>query len=226
MEITIKNNWDDITWKEYEQIEQILTTDIPSDYKAVHLVSVLTGKPVDELEVLPISQFQKLLPSLEFLQTQPETHYHQFEYSINGREYEFKGKLDEITTAQYVDYRTYMDKEDKDVVELMSAFMIPKNHDYNDGYDMEQVKSDIGDMCWLDVRAAAFFFKIQLAAYILILKSSLVKDLKKEMKKEKNYKEKMILKHKIKMLEESFNNSVSSLLSSRSAKNPIPPLTQ
>lgn len=220
MEITIKNNWDDITWKEYEQIEQILNTDIPSDYKAVHLVSVLTGKSVEELELLPISQFQKFLPALEFLQTEPETHTHQFEYTINGREYDFKGKIDELTTAQYIDYRAYMNEEDKDVIKLMSVFLIPKGHDYNDGYDMEQVMSDIGDMCWLDVRAAAFFFRAWLAAYILILKSSLQKTMKKTMKG-KTFKEKKEIKKQIQELEVSFNNSASSLLSSALQKNPI-----
>lgn len=211
MEITIKNNWDDITWREYEQIEQILNTDIPSDYKAVHLVSVLTGKSVEELEVLPISQFQKLLPALEFLQTEPETHTHKFEYNINGREYDFRGKIDELTTAQYIDYRAYMSEEDKDVIKLMSVFLIPKGHDYNDGYDMEQVKSDIGDMCWLDVRAAAFFFRAWLTAYTLILKSSLVKAMKKTMKG-KTFKEKREIKKQIQELKVSFNNSASSLL--------------
>lgn len=211
MEITIKNNWDDITWKEYEQIEQILNTDIPSDYKAVHLISVLTGKSVEELEVLPISQFQKFLPALEFLQTEPETHTHQFEYTVNGREYDFRGKIEEITTAQYIDYRAYMSEEDKDVIKLMSVFLIPKGHDYNDGYDMEQVKSDIGDMCWLDVRAASFFFRIWLSCYTLILKSSLQKTLKKTMKG-KTLKEKKEIKKQIQELEVSFNNSASSLL--------------
>lgn len=212
MEITIKNNWDEITWKEYEQIEQILNADIPSDYKAVHLISVLTGLEVDKIEVLPVSQFQKLLPALEFLEIEPETHTHQFEYIVNGREYDFKGKLDEITTAQYIDYRAYMNEEDKDIIKLMSVFLIPKGHDYNDGYDIEQVKSDIGDMCWLDIRAASFFFRIQLAAYILILKSSLVKAMKKTMKG-KTFKEKKEIKKQIQELEESFNNSASSLLS-------------
>lgn len=211
MEITIKNNWDEITWKEYEHIEQILNTDIPLDYKTVHLISVLTGKSVEELEVLPISQFQKLLPALEFLQTEPETHTHQFEYTINGREYDFRGKIDELTTAQYIDYRAYMDEEDKDVIKLMSVFLIPKGHDYNDGYDMEQVKSDIGDMCWLDVRAAAFFFRAWLTAYTLILKSFLVKAMKKTMKG-KTFKEKREIKNQIQELEVSFNNSASSLL--------------
>lgn len=212
MKITIKNNWDEITWREYEQIEQILNTDIPSDYKAIHLVSVLTGKSVEEIEKLTVTQFTQLAEHLKFLETEPETHTHQFEYTVNGREYDFKGKIDEITTAMYIDYRAYMNEEDKDVIKLMSVFMIPKGHDYNDGYDMEQVMSDIGDMCWLDVRAVAFFFRVWLAAYTVILKSSLVKAMKKTMKG-KTFKEKKEIKKQIQELEESFNNSASSLLS-------------
>lgn len=223
MEITIKNNWDEITWKEYEQIEQIINTDIPSDYKAIHLISVLTNKSVEEIENLTVTQFSKLAEHLKFLETEPETHTHQFEYTINGREYDFKGKIEEITTAQYVDYRAYI--EEKDVIKLMSIFLIPKDHEYNDGYDMEQVRSDIGDMCWLDVRAVSFFFRLQLAAYILIMSRSLIKSMKKTMKN-KTFKEKKEIKKQIKEMETSFNNSASSLLSVECVNYPIHLLTQ
>lgn len=207
MEIKIKNNWNEITWNEYEQIEQILNADIPSDYKTVHLVSILTGLSIEEVENLPITQFQRLLPALEFIKKQPKTHHHKFEYIVNGREYIFRGKLDEITTAQYIDYRAQMTEEDKDVVNLFACFLIPKGHDYNDGYDMNQVKSDIGDMNWLDVRAAAFFFRLQLATYILILKSSLRKTLKKAKATKKERKQ----------VEESLNNMAYCLLYSKPA---------
>lgn len=226
MDITIKNSWEDITWSEYTQIEQILNTDIPSDYKAVHLVSVLTGISVDELERLPISQFQRLLPALDFLYTEPDTHVHQFEYTVNGRQYKFTGKIDEITTAQYIDYRSYMEKDDKDVVELMSAFMIPVGHDYNDGYDMEQVRNDIGDMCWLDVRAAAFFFRLWLASYITIFKSSLMAELKQQKKTLKTKQEVKQLKQQMKELETSLDSSVWSLLFSESVTMPRLNLTK
>lgn len=223
--LTIKNSWDEITWKEYEQIEQILNTDIPSDYKSVHLLSVLTGMTVAQVENLPITTVQRLMPHLDFLYTEPDTHAHQFEYTVNGREYSFKGKLDEITTAQYIDYRSYMQEENKDVVKLLSVFMIPKGHDYNDGYDIEQVQSDINDMCWLDVRAAAFFFRLQLAAYILILKSSLETTLKATMKG-KNGKQKKQIQKDIKAMQESFNNTAYCLLSSESVNAAIQNLTK
>lgn len=223
--LTIKNNWDEITWREYEQLEQILNTDIPSDYKSVHLIAVLTGLSVEEIENLPITTVQRLMPHLDFLYTEPETHTHKFEYTINGRVYDFKGKLDEITTAQYIDYRSYMEEENKDVVKLMSVFMIPKGHEYNDGYDIEQVQSDISDMCWLDVRAAAFFFRLQLAAYILILKSSLETTLKATMKG-KNRRQKKQIQKDIKAMQESFNNTAYCLLSSESVNAAIQNLTK
>lgn len=212
MKITIKNSWDSLSWKEYEQIEQIINADIPSDYKAVHLISILTGLEIEQIESLPITEIQKLIPALEFLKSEPETHKHKFEYTVNGRDYIFRGKLDEISTAQYIDYRTYMSEENKDIVKLFSCFLIPKGHEYNDGYDIEQVKSDIEDMCWLDVRAAAFFFRIQLAAYILILKSSLQKTLKGT----------PVTKEQRKEVEASLNSMVYSLLYSRSANIHIP----
>lgn len=216
MKIQIKKSWDAITWKEYEQLEQIMLSDIPSDYKAVHLVAVLTGLDVATIENLSITEFQKFLPALEFLQTEPETHIHQFDYTVNGRNYKFRGRLTEITTAQYIDYRAYMQEEKKDVVKLFSCFLVPEGHDYNDGYDMEQVQSDIGDMCWLDVRAAAFFFRTQLATFILILKQYL----KKTMKSAK------ATKKDIKQMEGSLNSMVWSLLYSRFAKQAIPNLTK
>ena len=203
MTVTIKNSWDALSWREYEQLEQILNADIPNDYKAVHLVSVLTGMTVEDIEKLPISQFQKFLPAMEFLHTEPETHNHKFEYTINGREYVFRGQLQDITTAQYIDYRNYMDAEEKDVIKLMSAFLIPKGHEYNDGYDMEQVLNDIGDMCWLDLRAAAFFFRSQLAAYILILKSSLIQDMKQQKKAAKTRQDKKKIKEQMQEVETS-----------------------
>lgn len=211
MTIKIKNSWDSLSWREYEQLEQILLADIPETYKTVNIVALLSGSSIDELEALPITEFQKFLPALEFLKTEPETHYHKYNYTINGREYNFKGKIDEITTAQYLDYRAYMDEEIKDVVKLLSTFLIPAGHDYNDGYDIELVQSDIADMCWLDVRAAAFFFRLQLAAYILTLKSSLRKTMKTAKAK----------KEEIRQVEESLNNMAYYLLFAESVNYQI-----
>lgn len=209
MQITIKNNWDDVTWKEYEQIRQVIDADIPADYKAVVLISILTGKTEKDIEYLPINIFQQLVKQLEFLYAEPKKRLHKFDYTVNGREYIFNGLVNTVTTAQYIDYRTYIQGETVEINKLFSCFLIPKGHEYNDGYDMQQVWDDIDDMCWLDVDAAAFFFTIQFAASILTSKLSLMKTLKKERKNKKT-------RDKVKQLEDHFNNMAWCLLSSRS----------
>lgn len=179
MEFNIKTTWEEITWKEYEQLEQMLNADIPAAYKTVNIIALLTGQSVETIERLPMSQFQKLIPHTEFLYTDAETRAVQMRYTINERVYNLRADLTQITTSQYIDYSAYMQEEPKDIVKLTSAFLVPDGHDYNDGYDMELVQSDINDMCWLDVRAIAFFFRIQLAAFILILKSYLIPTMEK-----------------------------------------------
>jgi hypothetical protein len=216
MELVIKSSWEEITWKEYEQLEQILSADIPQNYRTVHIVALLTGQSVDFIERLPISQFQRLLPYIEFLNEESDTHTVKKQYEVNGRTYNLNADITQITTSQYLDYSAYMQDEEKDVVKLTSVFLIPDGHEYNDGYDLELVQSDINDLCWLDVRAIAFFFRIQLGAYILILKSSLVKTMKKSKAKKSDIKE----------VETQCNNMVWCLLYAESARKQIQRLMQ
>lgn len=203
--ITIKNGWSSITYREFEELTQILSADIPEDYRVVNVISILTGLTVEEIEALPVTTFQRFLPHIEFLKTMPEEAKHKDEYEVNGRKYILCAYVPMITTAQYLDYTNYM-KEDKDIIKLTSCFLIPEGHDYNDGYNMEQVWNDIYDMNFNDVRAMAFFLQIQYAALMSISADSLRKQMKK-------------LKMKKKQIREAtapLNSMVSSLLSSKS----------
>lgn len=216
MEITIKSSWEELTWKEYEQLEQMLSADIPAAYKTVNVISLLSGQSVESLERLPMSQFQKLLPHIEFLDSEYDTHAVQMQYTINDRVYNLRADITQITTSQYIDYSAYMQEEQKDIVKLTSVFLVPDGHEYNDGYDLGTVWGDINDMCWLDVRAIAFFFRIQLGAFILILKSSLTQTMKKT----------KATKEQIEELETHCNNMVWSLLYAESATKQIQHLMQ
>lgn len=208
--ITIKKDWSVITYREFEELTQVLQADIPDHYRVVNLLSILSGWSVDQLESLPLFQFQSLLPNLEFLQSMPENVKHKDEYTINNRGYILHGYVPMITTAQYLDYTNYIKEaesksESPDLVKLTSCFLIPKGHEYNDGYDMNQVWNDIYDMNFNDVRAVAFFLQLQYAALLCISRDYLEKDMKK-MK---------IDKKKIKETITPLNNMVSSLLSSK-----------
>lgn len=186
LNMKMKNKWEELTLNEVLLIQQIISADIDDTYKASNILAVLSGKEVDEIESLPIQKFIKLTPNLEFLQTTPKRGKHSDVYTINDKRYELHADITDITTAQYIDYQTYMKEETPDLVKLTSVFLIPENHKYNDGYKMEDVWEDIGNMKFTDVDAIAFFLRKQFALYTMITADSLNREMKKEKVKKKD----------------------------------------
>lgn len=186
LNMKMKNKWEELTLNEVLLIQQIISADIDDTYKASNILAVLSGKEVDEIESLPIQKFIKLTPNLEFLQTTPKRGKHSDVYTINDKRYELHADITDISTAQYIDYQTYMKEETPDLVKLTSVFLIPENHKYNDGYKMEDVWEDIGNMKFTDVDAIAFFLRKQFALYTMITADSLNREMKKEKVKKKD----------------------------------------
>ena len=184
--MNIKNTWEELTFNEVLQIQQIISADINDTYKASNILAVLAGVEVDVIEDLPIHKFSSLLPNIEFLHNDPPKCNHQDTYDINGRKYCLSANITDITTAQYIDYQSYMKEENPDLCKITSVFLIPDGHKYNDGYDMEQVWKDVGDMLYIDVMALAFFLRKQYALYTMITTDFLseVMKMKKVSKKE------------------------------------------
>lgn len=201
----MKSSWREVTINEFIQLEQLLKADIPESYRTANVVALLSNKSLDEVESLPISTFITLSKKLSFIQEQPKYNDVEKEYTINNHKYELHADVTQITTAQYIDYQNYSKEEEKDITKLLSCWMIPKGHKYNDGYDMKEVIDDIGNMMLQDAMGICFFFPKQLAASILILKDSLLKNLKM-MKKETR-----ITKEQIEEVETLCNNMASSL---------------
>lgn len=181
----MKNNWKDLTVNEFIQLEQLLKSDIPESYRTVNVVALLDNKSVDEIENIPATEFMKLARQLSFIEEKPSANGVEDKYEINGRKYHLKANITQISTAQYIDHQNYMKEEIRDLTKLLSVWLIPEGHEYGDGYDMDQVIKDCGDMLLADALGISFFFPKQLAAYILILKESLSKNLT-ELEMEKN----------------------------------------
>ena len=181
--IRIKNSWESLTYGEYVQLVQIAEANIPENYKTTHLLSILTGESVENIESLPVTSFMKLTPHLQFLNENPKDIKHKNEYEVNGHKYIVQAEVDKICTAQFLDYSTYIkekyDSNGPNTVKLASCFLVPEGHKYGDGYDINEVMYDITCMSFLDVKALAFFLQLQYAAYILISSDCIDRQMKK-----------------------------------------------
>lgn len=175
----IKSSWSEVTLNEFIQLTQIIQSDIPEDYQLSNIVSVLTGKSLQEIESLPLSEYKKLTSKLDFLNETPQRkETHSDHYEINGVTYDLKADLSNLTTAQYIDYLNYSKEDPIDQTKILSCFLVPTNHSYNDGYSIEKTISELGNINILDYLTINFYLRLQSVAFTLILIDYLKNQLK------------------------------------------------
>lgn len=174
--------WKDITLKQFYEIKEIC--EIDNKYRVLNLIDTIYGidsanLPINELGKYPIDFLNKEVPNVKLQKI----------YTLNGRKYDSSCDLTTITVAQYIDFTSYTQKDNPKYEEILSVFFIPKGHQYNDGYDMQQVQDDLLALDICTIQTAAFFFRNQLLvfleAFLAYFKKSLKKmNLKKEQLKE------------------------------------------
>ena len=52
----------------------------------------------------------------------------------------------DFSVAQYTDLTNYLKDGKASLIDLLAVVVIPDGHLYQDGYDMRQVRSDVGDL--------------------------------------------------------------------------------
>lgn len=153
--------WENITYRQLLDIREAANIEDESE-RVYAIMEAVFGESVLDLD---LKDFALKCKELEFLQKEIPNDLHVKDIKVNGREYYFDGLLGNITTAQYIDFQNYQKAGEE--YKSFSAFIIPKDrwfwfftkkHNYNDGYDMEQVFKDILDMPAPVVVSASFFF--------------------------------------------------------------------
>ena len=148
-------NWSNITLEQYLEIQAI--KEIDSMDVMVELIRILFK--IEDPESLPYTEFIKYSQELSFMSKDIERVPLKDTYQINGRNYKLENNVMKLTTSQVIDYRNYS-KEDNHIAKILSVFLIPEGHKYNDGYDIEQVINDLLDLDIQTVVSILDFFTI------------------------------------------------------------------
>ena len=169
-----KLNWYDITLSQFKELQTILemTDDLE---KVVAMAELVLG---DDVTDLPIQEFNEQLRRLEFLKTEIPTSVPPKHIELKGKKYDVTSLLGNITTAQYIDFMNY--SKDNDTAKLLSVFVVPEGHKYNDGYDMSEVQADMENIPIPVANSITSFFKAQFAKFIKIFQSSSIKKVRKD----------------------------------------------
>lgn len=193
MKITVKNSWDDITLSELERISLLNEIKLPEDLKAVELISILSDIPTDEIMKISATDLMKIYSELGFLSTDIPKKVINPIWEFDGNKYYHVLNPQEITTAQFLDYKIILQRKeiDKQLARLIACFTIPKGCKYSQGYDNEELVNLIYEhMTVVEASSLVDFFTQQFLAYSEIIRKSSVKALKKELRKATTFKRK------------------------------------
>ena len=156
----IKKNWDDLTVADQMRIREIgeLQT-VSEDEKNIMVAALLSGLEYEQLLQMPFENLRAIMDNTEFLFHKPEAKKAKRKYELNGHTYKLFKDPGEMTVAQYISFQQIQaDGFDKRPLEMLAIFLIPDGHQYNDGYDMEEVMDDMGDMKITDALGVCSFF--------------------------------------------------------------------
>ena len=165
--------WKDVTLNQFNRLQEVLDIENEEE-KVIGIAEIMFGEDVVNL---PISEFKKKISELSFLSEPIPNNVPPKKITVNGHKYFVDCLLGNITTAQYIDFTNH--SKTNDLSKIISAFLIPDGHKYNDGYDMIEVMNDIKDLPITVVNDIAFFFGRQFSIFMRIFQRYSLKQIKK-----------------------------------------------
>ena len=165
--------WSDVKYYQFEKLQELLKIDNEEE-RLVEIAQLLLGEEVLDL---PVAEFSKKVKELDFLKNEMPSGIPPKKITVNGRKYFLDCLLGNVTTAQYIDFTNH--SKTNDICKMLSVFLIPEGHKYNDGYDILEVMNDIKDLPVTVVYDTAFFFGKHYSEFMRIFQRYSIKDIKR-----------------------------------------------
>lgn len=164
------SSYNKLSIRKYREIMNILAEDISPIEKDIAIIALLQDISEDDVYHLSPIEINNLQGQMEFLHHPTSKNKNYKSIVINGNKYKVTKDLNEINVAQYIDFQTIWNNNDymQHLPEILSIFIIPDGFEYNEGYDIQQLRNDIDE--YLDIETAtniAFFLQKQLVNSIL-----------------------------------------------------------
>lgn len=137
-------SWSELPVAKLQEIKSVSINIEDEDTKVLTIAGILADKTYREMLELPLNETTELIRNTSFLYTEPKPKKISSVYRLNGTEYRIMKNMNDITTAQFIDYQALAKDSGERMAEFLSIFFIPVGCKYNDGnYDREKVIDDI-----------------------------------------------------------------------------------
>lgn len=123
-EINVPTSWDDVTLEQFMQL---------MDKKDVReVISILTGKDINYVNLLPADFVESIISRLVFLQKEPE-YEAKNEIIIDNEKY-FINVLEKLKFGEYVDVNSVIQSDNKNYAAFLGILCRKEGEEYNDEF--------------------------------------------------------------------------------------------
>jgi hypothetical protein len=136
-------------------------TTLSEDDKILKITALINNISYEELVNLSLEKTTELIKTTNFLYTKPKNNKSVRNLNLNGKDYEIIKDINDISTAQFIDYNSLIGNYDDNIAELLSIFIVPQGHKYNTNYDIKDVVNDINEYMTVEegLSLSNFFIK-------------------------------------------------------------------
>lgn len=136
------NNYKDLTIEKYIELYELDIQGLTELDIQSNIIAILSDLTVDEVLDLPIPQYKKLAQQTAFMTVPPQVKARKInKVKINNKSYKVLDKVEDMTTGQYIDYQSYIQKNEvKMLPYILSCLIIPEGEKYGDSDNIEQIK--------------------------------------------------------------------------------------
>lgn len=162
----MKTSWNDITIDDFYKIRKITENkDYTPAEKDIKVLSLLSSVDEETLWSMPLDKVTAMLAKTKFLDEFKLDRKMKYQtITFNGVAYCINPDIDKMNYAQYVDFQHYWHNKDTEIEKLLSVFLIPKGHKYNEGYDPQELQTEIrNSLSIIEAENIAFFLLKKLA---------------------------------------------------------------
>lgn len=185
-------NWNTLKLRQFEAIDDLQKEDLSDDEKFIRTVAILNDMDIEKVENMPLAGFRNLDSDMSFMVDTPRQVKFPSKYVLNGHTYILNSDLKKFTVAQYIDFQEFVKGRFKTST-VLTVFLIPEGHTYNDGYDMVEVIRDMGELDMISVNSITLFFSLSLKSLMLGMLAYFDKKVKRMKEKEREKMKVMIL---------------------------------
>tara|TARA_R110001632_G_scaffold5372_2_gene21761 strand:- start:681 stop:1253 length:573 start_codon:yes stop_codon:yes gene_type:complete len=140
-EISIPTEWSEISIRTYANYINSMK-DLEDHHEiAVQTISTLCNINAEVVEVMKLSDLQKIQKNLHKLISKPVNKKIINKIEIDGEIYGWHPKIDEMTLGEFVDLETYA--KDNDIAKMMSVLYRPIIKEDGNRYDVDPYDSDV-----------------------------------------------------------------------------------